>query len=135
MDLDYAEHKRDRRLRKRLLQVLNAAKVRPEFGWAGGRFIFDLVDGTLPATQRLESDEHLLGLLRDLAGAGYVEERDDRTRTWQPYALDYLSFRITNLGTSLVMEAVDPDPLVEDSRTAPRRAGRGSSLPSRDAAG
>ena len=123
MDIDQAEHKRDRRLRKRLLQVLNAARVRPEFGWASGRFIYDIVDGAIPGGQRFEGDEHMLGLMRDLVSAGYVEERDDRTRTWQPYGVDYLSYRVTNLGTALVLEAIDPDPLVEDSRV--RRGGGG----------
>lgn len=123
MDTDQAEHRRDQRLRKRLLQVLNAARVRPEFGWASGRFVYDLVDGATPGSQRFESDEHMLGLMRDLAAAGYVEERDDRTRTWQPYMLDYLSYRITSHGTALVLEAVDPDPLIEDSRVARGRVG------------
>jgi hypothetical protein len=116
MDTDHAEHRRDQRLRKRLLQVLNAARVRPEFGWANGRFIFDIVDGAVPGGQRFESDEHMLGLMRDLVAGGYVEERDDRTHTWQAYGLDHLSYRVTNLGTALVLEAIDPDPLVEDTR-------------------
>ena len=127
MDIDHAEHKRDLRLRKRCLQILHAARVRPESGWMTGRFVYDCVDGALPGGQRFESDEHLLGLLRDLISAGYVEERDDRTREWQHPSLDWTSYRITNLGTALVLEAVDPDPLVEDSRLrkpAPRR-GRG----------
>jgi hypothetical protein len=125
--IDQAEHRRDRRLRKRVLQVLNAARVRPEYGWAGGRFVYDVIDATLPGGQRFESDEHLLGLMRDLVAAGYVEERDDRTRDWQRPGLDVISYRITNHGTALVHEAIDPDPLVEDDRVRPggsRRTGR-----------
>src|SRR5687768_16135639 len=124
MNTDQAEHKRDRRLRKRLLQVLNAAKVRPDRGWAGGRFIFDIVDGAIPGGQRFESDEHMLGLMRDLIAGGYVEERDDRAYNWQLPGVDYVSYRVTALGTALVLEAVDPDPLVEDSRLAPARVRR-----------
>ena len=116
MNTDQAEHRRDQRLRKRLLQVLNAARVRPDFGWAGGRVIYDIGDGALPGGQRFDSDQHMLGLMRDLAAGGYVEERDDRTHNWQTLGVDYTSYRITNLGTALVLEAVDPDPLVEDSR-------------------
>src|SRR4051794_27369227 len=123
-DLDQAEHRRDRRLRKRLLQVLHAARVRPEFGWASGRFVYDVVDGAAPGGQRFESDDHLLGLMRALIAAGYVEERDDRTRDWEPCGLDYVSYRITNHGSALVLEAVDPDPLVEDDRVR-RPGGRG----------
>jgi hypothetical protein len=124
INTDQAEHKRDRRLRKRLLQVLNAARVRPESGWAGGRFISDVVDGALPGGQTFDSDEHVLGLIRDLVAGGYVDERDDRTRVWQKPGLDLVSYRITNLGTALVLEAVDPDPLVEDSRLLPPRVRR-----------
>ena len=123
--IDQAEHRRDRRLRKRLLQVLNAARVRPEAGWASGRFISDIVDGALPGGERFESDAHVLGLMRDLISADYVEERDDRTRDWQRYGLDYVSYRITHHGTALLHEAVDPDPLVEDERLRPvRRNGK-----------
>jgi hypothetical protein len=124
MNFDQAEHKRDRRLRKRLLQVLNAAKVRPDRGWAGGRFIFDIVDGAIPGGQRFDSDEHMLGLMRDLIAGGYVEERDDRAYTWQGHGVDYVSYRVTSLGTALVLEAVDPDPLVEDSRLKPAQVRR-----------
>src|SRR5688572_33415669 len=107
MNIDQAEHKRDRRLRKRLLQVLNAAKVRPDRGWAGGRFIFDIVDGAIPAGQRFESDEHMLGLMRDLLAGGYVEERADRAYTCQAHGGDSVSYRITRLCLALVLEAVD----------------------------
>ena len=124
MNTDHAEHRRDQRLRKRLLQVLNAARVRPEFGWAGGRFIYDIVDGAIPGGQRFDSDQHMLGLMRDLVAGGYVEERDDRTHNWQAMGVDSLSYRITNLGTALVLEAVDPDPLVEDTRLKPARVRR-----------
>src|SRR3954471_25016179 len=82
-DIDQAEHKRDKRLRKRLLQVLNAARVRPEVGGASGRFIYDVVDAAVPGGQRFESDAHMLGLMRDLIAAGYVEERADRNYAWQ----------------------------------------------------
>jgi hypothetical protein len=85
------------------------------------------VDGAIPGGQRFESDEHMLGLMRDLIAGGYVEERDDRTYTWQAQGVDYVSYRVTSLGTALVLEAVDPDPLVEDSRLAPARVRRGPS--------
>lgn len=121
---DVAEHRRDRRLRKRLLTALHAARVRPACGWASGRFLYDLVDGTLPGGQQFDSDLHMLGLVRDLVHAGHAEERDDRRRDNEPFAIDSLSFRITSQGSALVLEVVDPDPLVEDSRTRfPRHSG------------
>src|SRR5688572_6533398 len=120
MDLDQANRRRDLRLRRRILQLLDAAKVRPDSGWASGRFVFDLVDGALPGGQQFEDDHHALALLRDLISAGYVQERDDRTRKWQKAGLDWTSYRITSRGTALVNQAIEPDPLVEDDRPAPR---------------
>lgn len=115
-DIEFANNKRDRRLRRRVLLMLNAARVRPESGWCGGQFLFDLVDGALPAGQRFEDEPHLLALLRDLISAGYAEERDDRTRESQQACLEFSSYRITSRGTALVTEAIDPDPLIEDGR-------------------
>jgi hypothetical protein len=120
MTTDVAEHRRDRRLRKRLLQALHAARVRPESGWASGRFLYDLVDGALPGGQQFDSDLHMLGLARDLVNARYAEERDDRGHRDDPFGLDALSYRVTAHGTALVLELIDPDPLVEDSRLRTR---------------
>ncbi len=121
MSTDVAEHRRDCRLRKRILQALHATRVRPASGWTDGRFLFDLIDGALPGGQRFESDLHLLGLLRDLVNARYVEERDDRSREIDPFLLDSLSFRITAMGSAMTLEAIDPDPLIEDGRLRKRR--------------
>ena len=115
-EIELAEYKRDRRLRRRLLLLLNATRVRPQSGWCGGRFLADVVDATLPDGQRLDGDDHLLALLRDLVSCAYVEERDDRTRQAQQPCLELTSYRITSKGTALVTEAIDPDPLVEDGR-------------------
>lgn len=115
-DHDVAARRRDQRLRKRILQMLHAARVRPESGWCSGTFVYDVLDGALPPGQRPDGDDHLLGLLRDLVASGHAEERDDRTRRGQRAGLDLLSFRVTSRGTALVCEAVDPDPLVDDPR-------------------
>ena len=115
-DIELANHKRDRRLRRRLLLLLNATRVSPESGWCGGPFLFDVVDTALPSGQRFDDEPHLLGLLRDLISAGYVQERDDRTRQSQRASLEFTSYRITSKGTALVTEAIEPDPLVEDGR-------------------
>lgn len=120
---DVAEHRRDRRLRRRLLMALHAARVRPAAGWVDGRFLFDLVDGALPGGQVFGSDLHMLGLARDLVNRRYAEERDHRRRRDDLFALDHLSFRVTAHGTALVVGAIDPDPLVEDPRVA-RDSGR-----------
>lgn len=115
ISIDYAEHRRDRRLRKRLLQALHAVRVYPQGGWVTGRFAFDLVDGARPGGQQFDSDVHGLGLLRDLVNSRYAEERDDRLRK-EPFTLEAVSFRITAAGSAVALELVDPDPLIEDSR-------------------
>jgi hypothetical protein len=116
MNTETANRRRDQRLRKRLLQVLDAAKVRPESGWAGGRFLYDVVDGALPGGQEFESDDHFAALMRDLIASGYVEERDDRRYQWQRQTIDATSYRVTAKGTLLLVEELPADPLVEDAR-------------------
>ena len=95
---------------------MDAAKVRPESGWASGRFIFDVVDGALPGGQEFESDDHFAALMRDLISAGYVEERDDRRYRWQRQTIDATSYRISAKGTLLLAEELPVDGLVEDER-------------------
>ena len=116
MNTEIANRKRDQRLSKRLLQVMDAAKIRPESGWASGRFIYDVVDGALPGGQEFESDDHFAALMRDLISSGYVEERDDRRYQWQRQTIDATSYRITAKGTLLLAEELPVDPLVEDAR-------------------
>ena len=123
MSTDHADRRRDLRLRRRLLLVLHAARVRPEYGWVSGRFLHDLIDGAMPGGQRFDDDDHARALLRDLVAAGHVEERDDRWKTYQPASLDFTSFRITHQGTALVEQHVEPDPLVEDDRVRRPKAG------------
>ena len=116
MNTEIATRRRDQRLRKRLLQVFDAAKVRPESGWVSGRFVYDVVDGALPGGQMFEGDAHFAALVRDLISAGYVEERDDRRYTWQTPSLELTSYRITAKGTLLLAEELPADGLVEDAR-------------------
>src|SRR3954471_20238432 len=113
MHLEHAEHQRDLRLRRRMLLLMHAARVRPESGWMSGRFLVDVLDG---AGSAVADDEHATGLLRDLIGAGLAEERDDRTKRQQRRSLDLTSFRISVRGVALVEERVPPDPLVDDDR-------------------
>ena len=109
--------RRDQRLRKRLLQVMDAAKVHPTSGWVSGRFVYDVIDASMP---HFESDDHYAALVRDLIGRGYVEERDDRRWRRQPPGIDLMSYRITAKGTLLLSEDLPVDPLVEDDRRAER---------------
>jgi hypothetical protein len=123
MHPETAHRKRDLRLRRRLLMLMHAARVRPEQGWATGRFLVDVADGALPGPACFEDDAHAIGLLHDLVAGGYAERRDDRRRRRQPEGLDFTSYRITHKGVALVEEHIEPDPLIEDDRMrrAPRR--------------
>ena len=116
MHPETAIRRRDQRLRRRILMVMDAAKIRPESGWMTGRFVYDVVDGALPGGQQFDSDDHLAALLRDLVGSGYAEERDDRLYRWQRQSIDLTSYRITPKGTSLLIEELPVDPLIEDER-------------------
>jgi hypothetical protein len=116
MNTETASRRRDQRLRRRLLQVMDAAKVRPESGWVTGRFVYDVVDGALPGGQQFDSDDHFAALMRDLISSAYVEERDDRRYRWQRQTIDHTSYRITAKGTLLLVEELPVDPLVEDER-------------------
>jgi len=120
MHLEHAERKRDLRLRRRLLLLMHAARVRPESGWIGGRFLVDVVDGAQPGGQQFTGDDHAVGLLRDLVAGGYAEQRDERTKRYQPEGLDFTIYRITNRGVALIEEQIDPDPLIEDDRVRVR---------------
>lgn len=122
MHPEHAEHRRDLRLRKWILKLLHAARVRPDNGgWAQGRFIIDVIIDTFANSRSFTDDEHALGLLRDLRAGGYIRQRDDRSRTYQPRSLDFTSFCITHKGVALVEEQIDPDPLVEDDRVRAKR--------------
>ena len=67
MNTETAMKRRDQRLRKRLLQVLDAAKIRPEAGWASGRFLYDVVDPYLRLFRRFIPQLNMGGLGLDLS--------------------------------------------------------------------
>ena len=115
MTHDQANLKRDRRLRRRLLDTLHGARVGP-LGGLYGRKLVDIVDTCSPPGQRSEGDAHAEGLLQDLVAKSLIAREDRRKRSSQPYGLDYLLYRITAAGSSLVEETYRPDPDIEDDR-------------------
>ena len=124
MHLEHAEHRRDLRLRRRLLQLMHAARIRPDQGWVGGRFIVDVVAGAVAPMTGFTDDDHAAALLHDLVAGGYAERRDERTKRGQPANLDFTSYRITYRGIALVEQQIERDPLVDDDRAARGAAGR-----------
>ena len=115
MEFEEANRRKDKRLRRRLLAVLDASRSQTAGGWVGGRFLFEMVDAAFPGGA-FDGDRHAANLLHDLVAGGYAEHRDDRRYTWQREGLDHGSYRVTAKGTSLLAEEVPVDGLIEDAR-------------------
>jgi hypothetical protein len=113
--MDHAHHRRNRRLRRRMLQALEAARSAPRGGLTG-QALADILDAATAGDQRLENERHAIGLLRDLAGKGLIELEDVRRRSGLRFGLDMLMCRISPRGVSLLEEGIEPDPDVEDER-------------------
>jgi hypothetical protein len=107
--------KRDRRLRRRLLEALYESRVSP-MGGIGGRTAVDVIDSAMPEDQRFDNDDHALALLIDLRDGGYVEMLDRRTRKLQRWCVDYMFLKITDKGSRLIREEIPVDPAIEDER-------------------
>lgn len=104
--------KRDLRLRRRILEALDAARAG---GGLRGRMLADiLVD--LP--DGLDSDDHLLALLADLQCLNLVVVTDLRKYRDQFWTLDLRQVQITAKGTGLLAEREPVCGLVEDRRIA-----------------
>lgn len=116
MDFDAAKRRQEKRLRRRLLAVLDASRGHTAGGWVGGRFVFETVDAAIPQGAGFDGDGHAANLLRDLVSAGYAEIRDDRRYQWQREGLDHCSFRVTAKGTALLAEELPVDGLIDDPR-------------------
>jgi hypothetical protein len=116
MDGDATQQRQDRRLRWKLLRILDAGKDL-EAGLPG-RHVMDALNEALPVAERFEDDDErrLVRLLKDLDNAGYADLVDTRTHTHQAYGLEWLLASVTAKGTRFVMGGEPPDALVDDGR-------------------
>jgi len=89
--------------------------VNAHSGWITGRSVFDILKCTV-GIDAPDDDSHMLALLRDLTIKGWVEERDTRETTAQTFGLDFLQFKITGKGISLVNYSIPADPDIYDLR-------------------
>jgi hypothetical protein len=112
---DQAKIKRDRRLRRRLLEALQDSRVAPLAGMYG-RALVDIVHGYASPSQGFEDDTHAIGLLQDLVNKGLILRADKRSRRSQPFGLDHLLYAITASGSSLLAETAGPDKDIDDDR-------------------
>lgn len=99
---------RNRRLRRRILQVVDATKA------AGGVLAVTLRDAM--GAQEFDDDQHLMSLAIDLRNAGLIEIVDMRSRVGQAGGIAWSLLKITDSGTSLLEEGLAPHPLVADER-------------------
>jgi hypothetical protein len=117
VDFEVANRRRDRRLRRRLLETLHDARIGPK-GGLNGRFLRDVVAGTVPSSQGFEDDDHTMGLIRDLVNKDYVTEEREPMRRGQRFGIDFMFLKITAKGSSLASDnethPVDPD--IDDDR-------------------
>ena len=113
--IEIARKMRDKALRRRILSVAENAKIGP-LGGIGGRSLMNVVNASSPRDERLADDGEFLSLVRDLANAGYLIERDERTHRHQNFVLDQLFFKVTAKGSALLREEIGVDPMVADER-------------------
>lgn len=107
-----AQRKRDARLRYHLLSILHRQRSNQHGGWVRGRLAVDALGWTDP----IEDDDHAIALFRDLVNKGYAEEEDNREDRSQPWGLDFLTFKVTGLGSSFMTRATAPDADIDDGR-------------------
>jgi hypothetical protein len=104
---------RDKRLRRRILQVADAAKAGRGGLGIRGRMLADVLDSQ---EERPESDEQLMALAQDLINAGLLSMLDLRKRHSDRWGLDTVSYAISEKGTALLLELAPVNALVEDER-------------------
>lgn len=118
MPLDFDEplkRDRDRRLRRKLLDVLYLSRGAP-LGGLNGRPLVIATDNSMAPGLHLEDDRHAMDLIRDLENKGLVTvERKMRPRGTS-FGPDHIVVKITDRGSQLCREAIDPDPDVHDQR-------------------
>jgi hypothetical protein len=112
---ELANRKRDKRLRRRMLQLVAAARTSPR-GGLNGRTLFDLVNETLPSDLGFEDESHALMLMRDLRDKGYLAEEMIERRRGQRFSVEFVFLRITAKGSSLLNETIPVDGDVDDER-------------------
>jgi hypothetical protein len=108
--MDIAAIKRQKRLRRQILSLVEADRATP---WTKGQMVKDILEAQ---PDGIESDEELVRLAQDLVNCQLLEVADSRTLRSQGRALKFLQYRVTAKGTALLAGAVPVEPLVEDER-------------------
>lgn len=114
MDADHRRQLRDRRIRRRLLDVLHASRAYGD-GRVSGGMLHECAQAG-PAGEQPEDEAHTLRLLRDLVLGQYAVEHDTRRYRHERLELASLAFAVTAKGAALAEEAIAADPLIHDRR-------------------
>lgn len=118
MNLEQANRERDRRLRRLLLTALDGAKRHGIRGDLDGITLRDVAQAGLPDAQAFEDELHCIGLIRDLVGKSFAAEEVVNLRRGQRVGLAHLRVRITDRGSMLLRESIEPDPDIDDERVS-----------------
>jgi hypothetical protein len=116
MDAETVKLVLERRLRRRILQLLQDCQAFAPQGGLHGSMVRRTLDDAAPPAQQFDGDDQCVVLLRELGSKGLITLDDQRTHTRQRFGLDHLFARITDKGSRLLREAAPPDPDVEDER-------------------
>lgn len=118
--MDYREKARrlrDAKLRGKLLFVLFETASRAPTGFMSARQLINFANMLVDESERFESDEHALSLIRYLVSAGYAEERQTENRMeGEKFTPELLRFAITAKGQQMQEHVVPPDPMIADGR-------------------
>ena len=100
-----AQIKQEKRMRRRILELIEASKAS---GWVRGQWIAEIVG--------LDDEEQAAGLLADLVNLGLAETHDTRELRAQIPGLRFADYHITAKGTRLLAGLEPVEPLIEDER-------------------
>ncbi len=102
----------DKRKRRRLLELVNAARASGGLRWR------TLMDILADVGEDVDDAQAWRGLLGDLVAAGLCLTIDRRSGLAAAFSTpdEHLIVRVTDDGTALVAQAIAPNPLVEDDR-------------------
>lgn len=108
-EIDPMAVQREKRIRRAILRVLNAARP----SGLSGRNLRDVLEGQ---PDGIADDRELLSLCQDLVSLGYATTTDIRKlRSQQATAATWV-YAITAMGTALLAGQVAVSPLVDDER-------------------
>jgi hypothetical protein len=122
--MDAAKNKREARMRRAILRILNEARPSPQRGVK----IAEILLGASPdAVEHLEDfldddraafDHEIVRLCQDLVSLGMATVQDLRTLRTQARTIDWLTYTITARGTGLLAGTEPVNGLIEDERRA-----------------